>query len=90
MAEKVKSEYCQVCGEQRRFTKETAEQGKSSKWMLKQGYKEMNPLMLAMWIPYALLRLVFRAIGGLFRLGAGGSSYRCIVCGSKAGVKASA
>lgn len=90
MAEKVKSDYCGVCGEQRKFTKQTPEGTKSSKWLLKQGYKESNPLMWALWIPYVLLRLVFRAIGSLFRLGSGSGSYRCVVCGSKAGAEAPA
>jgi hypothetical protein len=90
MAEKVKSEHCEICGSQRKFTKQGTEGEKSSKWLLKQGYKESNPLMWALWIPYALVRLVFRAVGGLFRLGSGASSYRCIVCGSKAGAKAAA
>lgn len=87
MAESVKSDYCQVCGEQRKFTKQGADKQKSSKWLLKQGYKESNPLALAVFLPYILIRALFRMIGGLFKLASGDTAYRCVVCGSKQGAK---
>jgi hypothetical protein len=87
MSEKVKSAYCQVCGEQRKLTKEVKEGSKSSKWLLKEGYKTNNPLAFALFLPYMLIRFIFRSLGSLARLASGGTAYRCVVCGSKEGAK---
>lgn len=75
MAEKVKSFYCEVCGEQRRFTKQLSKPGGGA---LRRAYKDSNPLLAATG---GMLKL-----GGVAANAA--KSYRCTVCGSKKGAKA--
>jgi hypothetical protein len=87
MSERVKSAYCQVCGEQRKLTKDVKEGSKSNKWLLKEGYKTNNPLAFALFLPYLLIRFIFRMVGAVSRLAFGGTPYRCVVCGSKEGAQ---
>lgn len=75
MAEKVKSFYCEVCGEQRRFTKSKSRAGKG---MMGKAYDQSNPMMAASG---GMLKL-----GGVAITAA--KSYRCVVCGSKKGASA--
>lgn len=75
MGEKIKSFHCEVCGEQRRFTKQTKKRGSK---MLSRGYDEMNPLAAATGGMFKL--------GGAAMNAA--KSYRCTVCGSKKGATA--
>lgn len=74
MAEKVKSYYCEVCGRQSKFTKQTGS-GRAGSKMMGRAYKDSNPLMAA--------------TGGVFKLGGAAigaaKSYRCVTCGSKKG-----
>jgi hypothetical protein len=75
MGERVKSYYCEVCGEQRRFSKQTKSRGGK---MLSRGYDDMNPLAAASGGVFKL--------GGAAMNAA--KSYRCTICGSKKGTKA--
>lgn len=77
MPEKVKSYYCEVCGEQRKFTKQTSKAGGG---MLRRAYKDTNPLMAA-------TGGVFKMGGAAVNAA---KSYRCVVCGSKKGAKPNA
>ena len=77
MAEKVKSAYCEVCGRQSRFTKETKKRGSK---MMSRAYDEMNPLAAATGGMLKLGGAVLNA----------SKSYRCVTCGSREGEKSPA
>ncbi len=72
MAVKVKSAYCDVCGRQSRFTKETKKRGSK---MMGRAYDDMNPLAAATGGMMKLGGAVLNA----------SKSYRCQTCGSKLG-----
>lgn len=74
MAEKVRSYYCEVCGQQSKFTKQKAKGGKG---MMGRAYKDSNPLMAA-------TGGMFKAGGAAVTAA---RSYRCVTCGSKKGAK---
>ena len=75
MSVKVKSYYCEVCGRQSKFTKETRKHGSK---MMSRAYDEMNPLAAATG---GMFKLGGAAVNAA-------KSYRCVTCGSKKGATA--
>ena len=74
MPERVKSAYCEVCGRQSKFTKETKKRGSK---MMSRAANEMNPLAAASG---GMMKLGGAALNA-------SKSYRCVTCGSKKGAK---
>jgi len=75
MSVKVKSYYCEVCGRQSKFTKETRKHGSK---MMSRAYDDMNPLAAATG---GMFKLGGAAVNAA-------KSYRCVTCGSKKGATA--
>lgn len=74
MADRVKSDYCEVCGRQSRFTKRVKKYGSG---MMREASRNMNP-------GAAMMGGLFKAGGAAVNAS---KSYRCVTCGSKMGAK---
>jgi hypothetical protein len=75
MPVKVKSYYCEVCGRQSKFTKETRKHGSK---MMSRAADDLNPLAAATG---GMFKLGGAAVNAA-------KSYRCVTCGSKKGAQA--
>jgi DNA-directed RNA polymerase subunit RPC12/RpoP len=75
MPEKTKSYFCEVCGRQSKFTKQTVQPAKG---MMGKAYKDNNPIIAA---SAGIFKMGGAAVNAA-------KSYRCVVCGSKKGAAA--